>query len=223
MNALVTFRANGAGTLAPNPEDRQAVWQKLTASLRAKAGQAKMEAIQSAAQVSSTKGAGKASMQKAQAANASPDDGLGRDAFLQLLVAQMQNQDPLEPVSNTDMVAQLAQFSSLEQMTNLNTSFTEIQEDINFLNDQIGFLSGNIDQQNFISAQNLLGLFVEGVSVEGNVVNGKVESVHLEGSTVLLFVDDEFVPMSGVLGISEDRNVPSVPSDPAPDEAPEGS
>lgn len=45
---------------------------------------------------------------------------LGKDEFLQLLVCQMKNQDPLEPEKDTDFIAQLAQFSSLEQMQNLN-------------------------------------------------------------------------------------------------------
>jgi flagellar basal-body rod modification protein FlgD len=47
---------------------------------------------------------------------------LGKEDFLLLLVTQMQYQDPLDPADNTEYVAQLAQFSELEQMTNLNTT-----------------------------------------------------------------------------------------------------
>ena len=50
---------------------------------------------------------------------------LGYDQFLQLLCAEMQYQDPLEPTSNTEYVAQLATFSQLEEMQNLNQSLTE--------------------------------------------------------------------------------------------------
>jgi len=50
----------------------------------------------------------------------SSDQELGRDAFLRLLTLQLQNQDPLDPVKNEDFVAQLAQFSSLEQLTSIN-------------------------------------------------------------------------------------------------------
>lgn len=46
---------------------------------------------------------------------------LGKDEFMKMLLAQMKNQDPLSPMQGTDFAAQLAQFSSLEQLSNLNT------------------------------------------------------------------------------------------------------
>lgn len=52
------------------------------------------------------------------------NDSLDKEAFLQLLVAQMQYQDPLEPTSNTEYISQLATFSELEAMTNLNDSMS---------------------------------------------------------------------------------------------------
>ena len=48
------------------------------------------------------------------------EDTLGMDAFLTMLVAQLQNQDPLNPMEGSDFSAQLAQFSQLEQLINLN-------------------------------------------------------------------------------------------------------
>lgn len=45
---------------------------------------------------------------------------MGKDAFLKLLVTQLQNQDPLNPADSTEFTAQLAQFSSLEQLSNIN-------------------------------------------------------------------------------------------------------
>ncbi len=53
---------------------------------------------------------------------------LGKDDFLQLLVTKMQNQDPLNPQSDEDFIAQLAQFSSLEQMTNIADGIAEANQ-----------------------------------------------------------------------------------------------
>lgn len=55
-----------------------------------------------------------------------PSQTLGKDDFLKILMTQMTNQDPTEPLDNTQFVAQMAQFSSLEQMLNMNTNFEKI-------------------------------------------------------------------------------------------------
>ena len=57
---------------------------------------------------------------EAKTANSSLD----KDAFLQLLVAQMKYQDPLQPTSNTEYISQLATFSELEEMQNLTSGMT---------------------------------------------------------------------------------------------------
>ncbi|MDR5658265.1 flagellar hook capping FlgD N-terminal domain-containing protein [Serpentinicella sp. ANB-PHB4] len=48
------------------------------------------------------------------------NNDMDKDAFLKLLVTQLQNQDPLSPMEDREFIAQMAQFSSLEQMQNLN-------------------------------------------------------------------------------------------------------
>jgi len=51
---------------------------------------------------------------------------LGQDAFLKLLTTQLANQDPLQPQDNGEFLAQLAQFSSLEKLTSIETSIKEL-------------------------------------------------------------------------------------------------
>jgi len=73
-------------------------------------------------QISGVSGAASVDLVQSIAGNA---DIMGKDSFLQLLVAQLKNQDPLEPLDNTEFVAQLAQFSSLEQMQNMNDAMDQ--------------------------------------------------------------------------------------------------
>lgn len=210
MNALVTFRTNGAGTLGANPAQREEAWQQVTSLLRTKLLAVQKAAASAAASTSASATATSKTLTAATSAPAnaaksataakssdttSGTQTLDRDAFLQLLVTQMQNQDPLSPMDNTEMIAQLAQFSALEQMNNLNESFET-------MNTTMEYLTGNVDQLNFISAQGMLGKWVRGINVEGTVSSGIVESVTLNGSIVILTVDGKVMPMTGVLSIA---------------------
>ena len=76
---------------------------------------------------------------------------LGKDAFLQLLVTQMKYQDPLDPQDNGEYLAQLAQFSALEQMTNVADGLGEVSK-----------LVGNIDTSVLVGQlSNMIGKDVQ--------------------------------------------------------------
>lgn len=88
---------------------------------------------------------------------------LGKDEFLTLLIKQLQNQDPLSPTDNTEFIAQLAQFSSLEQMNNLNSSFEKM----------MGFQMVN-------QAASFIDKTVVIKDDSGNKITGTVEKVVME-------------------------------------------
>ena len=85
-----------------------------------------------------------------QAANAAKEtkNDLDKDAFIKLLVTQLQYQDPLEPQENGEFIAQMAQFSSLEQMTNMATKLEDINTLVGNIDTSVlvGQLSGMIGQ-----------------------------------------------------------------------------
>lgn len=56
-----------------------------------------------------------------------PVKQLGKDEFLKILITQLRNQDPLNPMEDRDFIAQMAQFSTLEQMQNMSADFTAMK------------------------------------------------------------------------------------------------
>lgn len=191
MNALVGIRST-SGLNSANPAQRAAVRRQVYSLVKA-GFEVRAKMAREAAGVSAApKSAAATKAENTSGTDTDPVERtvqreLDRDAFLQLLVRQMQNQDPMDPVDNSQMMAQLAQFSALEQMTNLNESFQA--------------MSGNIDQLNFIAANGLLGREIAGVDMEGNAIQGTVDRVHMDGSIVYLTVGDRLVSMAGVMAI----------------------
>ncbi|MDR2423045.1 MAG: flagellar hook assembly protein FlgD [Deltaproteobacteria bacterium] len=86
---------------------------------------------------------------------------LGKDAFLTLLLTQLQNQDPFNPMEDTEMTAQLAQYSQLEQLTNLNTNVTS--------------MAGYIQAQNQFQTLSLIGKEVKAEANLFSVTGGQVD------------------------------------------------
>jgi flagellar basal-body rod modification protein FlgD len=99
-------------------------------------------------------------------------NGLGKDDFLKLLVAQLQHQDPLKPTGDQEFIGQMAQFSMLEQVSNLANATERMAKAI------------GIDQ-----TVNLLGRTVTYKDAEGVTHTGKVEKVDVAGGNAVLTVD----------------------------------
>jgi flagellar basal-body rod modification protein FlgD len=100
--------------------------------------------------------------------------GATRDTFLRLLVSELQNQNPLEPVENTEFLAQLAQFGTLEQLQSLNAS-----------------VLGSAAVQQLFGAGALIGRTVEYVDSTGATKSGVVRAVGIADGDIVLTVGDE--------------------------------
>jgi flagellar basal-body rod modification protein FlgD len=68
------------------------------------------------------------SSQNVQTAARKPVKDMGKNEFLQILVTQLRNQDPMAPMQDKEFIAQMAQFSSLEQMMNMATQMTSLRQ-----------------------------------------------------------------------------------------------
>jgi flagellar basal-body rod modification protein FlgD len=100
--------------------------------------------------------------------------GLGKDDFLKLLVAQLKNQDPMNPVNDQEFMGQMAAFSTLEQITNLAGSNERLNETV------------AADQ-----SIALIGHQVTYTKPDGSTAEGKVENVDFSGETFTLTIGGE--------------------------------
>ncbi|SFK80835.1 flagellar basal-body rod modification protein FlgD [Lachnospiraceae bacterium KH1T2] len=113
---------------------------------------------------------------------------LDKEAFLQLLVAQMKYQDPLEPIDNTEYVSQLATFSSLEQMQNMAKT-AELQRASNLVGSTVTVVTS--DETSSVS----------------NEVTGVVDYVTTSGSTVKISIDGKLYDLDSVTKTYSDEYV----------------
>ena len=106
-----------------------------------------------------------------QAAVSGKNSQLGKDQFLKLFVAQLQHQDPMNPMEDTEFMGQMASFSTLEQVTNLATANAQIAESLSST-----------------SAVSLIGRTVTWTDADDVSHTGIVEKVTTEGGTPSLTV-----------------------------------
>lgn len=107
---------------------------------------------------------------------------LGKDDFLKLLIAQLTNQDPTSPMENTEFIAQMAQFSSLEQMTNMNQEFSKLNSML-VSSQAVGTIGKTVD-----------------IDLNGAVVSGTVDAVTY-GSNPQVKVNNMYYDMKKITAV----------------------
>jgi flagellar basal-body rod modification protein FlgD len=118
-------------------------------------------------------------------ANIASLNGVNADTFLQLLVSELQNQDPDNPTDPTQFLTQTAEFEEVEELNAVQTS-----------------VSGMVTAQQSSSATSMLGMQVSGSDASGNAVSGIVTGVQLTANGPVLSVGNDTMPYSSVASVT---------------------
>lgn len=106
---------------------------------------------------------------------------LGQDDFLKLLAQQFKSQDPMKPMEDTSFIAQMAQFTSLQQSRSMSQDMAEMRT-----------------QQQLVTANSYLGHTVN-VTVNGETISGEVAGVEIKDGTPRLVIGESTYPVSSVV------------------------
>jgi flagellar basal-body rod modification protein FlgD len=109
---------------------------------------------------------------------------VGQDQFLQLMVAQLKAQDPLEPLKDQEFLGQLAQFSTLSGIEKLNANFADM-----------------LSLQQITQGSNLIGRQVVYTNADGKTAQGTVEGFAVNQGRVELQIGTEAVKLDQVIGM----------------------
>lgn len=133
--------------------------------------------------ISNTKGA-------ANGNDSKKADFMGKDDFLNLLVTQLKYQDPLNPMDDKEFISQLAQFTSLEQMYNLNSSMAAMK----------AFT---------LIGREVTAEFIDDTTKELKVVQGLVDSIKVKESMTYAVVNNVDVPVDKIIEVKAASDIPT--------------
>lgn len=119
-------------------------------------------------------------------ATRTPVRTLKQEDFLKLVMAQLTNQDPLKPQADTQFIAQMAQFTTLEQSKAMQGDIAQLQK-----------------QQQFLQANSLLGRQVSVVDESGNLFQGTVSAVEVHAGDPYLVVGGRLFDLGALAGFQQ--------------------
>lgn len=124
--------------------------------------------------------------------------GISTEQFLKIMITELQQQDPLAPVDNQQLLQQVSQIRSLEMTSELNESFKSLPLQLN------ESFRSFLMQQQITSAGAMIGKLVSGLNAVGEQVSGVVASVRVENDEIFLELGDgRQMSMSRVTTIAE--------------------
>ena len=134
------------------------------------------------------------------------DKTLGKDEFLKIMIAQIKNQDPMQPMEDKEFIAQMAQFTSVEQLTNMAKSMEQLSQSIGISSSLIG---------KTVSWQ------VEATNGNAPVIReGTVDSITVKDGTTFAVVGSEWITLGRILSVA--LTPTETPTDPPTEQQAEG-
>ncbi|WP_079480188.1 flagellar hook assembly protein FlgD [Halobacillus salinus] len=134
---------------------------------------------------------------KNQQTRGTGSSSLGKDDFLKILMAQIQNQNPLDPMKDKEFISQMTQFSSLEQMTNMSQSFQSFTESQS--------LPPVIQYSHLIGKEVSYPVIDEETGYVNSIESGVVKSVsQKQGDTLLELENGSVIHVMDVQKVSEE-------------------
>jgi flagellar basal-body rod modification protein FlgD len=113
-------------------------------------------------------------------------DSLTTEDFLNLLVTELQNQDPMDPVDNSEILQEVSQIKAIDANEQLSDSLTSMQL-----------------AQNLVTAGNLLQKTVSGLTDDGESVSGQVDSVTVSDDKIIVNVGDQSITSTNITSVQE--------------------
>lgn len=136
------------------------------------------------------------------------DPTVAQTQYLQLFATQLQHQDPLEPVKQEDFLSQLAQFSSVESLQNMNQQFAGLGNKLDTLISlSAGNASGNKDLEALQALNAGASLLGKSVTYDTGVADandvGVVDQIQPDKGSILVRIGDKLVPIANIVSVED--------------------
>ena len=129
--------------------------------------------------------------------------------FLNLMLQQLKNQDPTQPTDNTEWLSQLAQYSSLEQMTQMNSGLTNCMNYISAMYNDMAMNAEITQTLSMVGKEVTISIPDENDSTKTTEVTGKVTEANFKDGTGKVKVNGEYYSISNITSIRENSETTS--------------
>lgn len=132
---------------------------------------------------------------------ANTENEMNQDMFLQLMITQLQNQDPLEPMDNTEFLSQQAMFTQVNSLQEMNQHLTTYGDAILSMNNSM-LLSSNLTQAMSLVGQNVTAIDPDN---KDEMITGKVEAVKITENGLMYTINGKEISSEYITGVTQQQ------------------